>query len=68
MKSFPIYQEKAKRYLGVNEDVSLKVLLVATPQSHPPTAPHPALPYLKGYLGEVLPNVSVNQKDLDAIY
>ncbi len=51
-----------------NNDVSLKVLLAVPPQSHPPTAPHPGLPYLKGYLEQVLPNVSITQKDLDAIY
>ena len=51
-----------------NEEEGLKVLLVTCPQSHPPTSPHPALPYLTGFLKERIPEVKVNQKDLDAIY
>ena len=38
------------------------------PQAHPPTAPNPALPYLKGYLNEVMPNVKVTMKDIYACY
>ncbi len=47
---------------------ALRAFLAYTPQAHPPTAPHPALPYLKAALGQALPAVSVDQKDLDAIY
>ena len=46
----------------------LKVFLAYCPQSHPPTAPQPALPYLKAYLNQELPNVTVVQKDLNAIF
>lgn len=67
--SLPKYRtEIIEDYFKPDTDVSLKVLLAVPPQSHPPTAPHPALPYLKGYLGQALPNVSVAQKDLDAIF
>ncbi len=55
-------------YFKPNSDVNLKVLMAVPPQSHPPTAPHPAIPYLKGYLGQTLPNVDVAQKDLNAIF
>lgn len=57
-----------ENYFKPNPDVSLKVFLATCPQSHPPTAPHPALPYLKAYLNQTLPNAQVTQKDLDAIF
>src|SRR3989338_9075379 len=60
--------EKSMGYFEPNKDVSLKVFLATCPQSHPPTSPHPALPYLKAYLQQTLPNTQVTQKDLDAIY
>ncbi len=46
----------------------LKILLAVAPQSHPPTAPHAAVPYLTGYLRHVFPNITVDQKDFDALY
>ncbi len=55
-------------YPSQNEGIECKVFLATSPQSHPPTSPHPALPYLKGYLAQTLPHVQVTQKDLDAIY
>lgn len=69
MKNIIITQKVAgEDYFESNPTVSLKVFMAYCSQSHPPTAPHPALPYLKAYLGEVLPDVNVTQKDLDAIY
>ena len=55
-------------YFKPDCDVNLKVLMAVTPQSHPPTAPHPAIPYLKGYLEQTLPNLEVTQKDFNAIF
>lgn len=51
-----------------NSGARLKVFLSCCPQSHPPTSPHPALPYLKGFLNHTLPNMKVVQKDLNAIF
>ena len=51
--------EKSMGYFEPNKDVSLKVFLATCPQSHPPTSPHPALPYLKAYLQQTLPNTQV---------
>src|SRR3989338_2813894 len=55
-------------YFTTDSQISLNIFLAACPQSHPPTAPHCALPYLKGYLGQTLPNTHTTIKDLDAIY
>ena len=55
-------------FYSLNSSVELKVLMATAPQSHPPTAPHPALPYLQGYIREVLPNAQTVTKDLNAIF
>mgnify|MGYP001600064750 FL=1 len=55
-------------FLSENSTVGLNVLMATCPQSHPPTAPHPALPYLQGYLREVFPNVQTTTKDLNAVF
>ena len=55
-------------FLSENPTVGLNVLMATCPQSHPPTAPHPALPYLQGYLREVFPNVQTTTKDLNAVF
>ena len=62
------YNESQERYFERDSETSLKVFMATCPQSHPPTSPHPALPYLKGYLNETLPNTTTTTKDLDAIY
>src|SRR3989344_2795837 len=62
------YNEIQKRYFERDSETSLKVFMAPCPQSHPPTSPHPALPYLKGYLNETLPNTATTIKDLDAIF
>jgi len=55
-------------FYSPNNGIDLKVLMATTPQSHPPIAPHPALPYLQGYLREVLPNAQTKIKDFNAIF
>ena len=55
-------------FLSENYNIGLNVLMATCPQSHPPTAPHPALPYLQGYLRKVFPNVQTTTKDLNAVF
>src|SRR3989338_11229553 len=55
-------------FLSENSNVGLNVLMATCPQSHPPTAPHPALPYLQGYLRKVFPNIQTTTKDLNAVF
>lgn len=63
-----IEEKPLDNYFEPNRDISLKLFMASSPQSHPPTAAHPALPYLQGYLNEVLPDVETTVKDLNAIF
>src|SRR3989338_2050112 len=55
-------------FLSENYNIGLNVVIATCPQSHPPKAPHPALPYLQGYLRKVFPNVQTTTKDLNAVF
>lgn len=65
--SLPVTKGKNSFY-SPNSSIDLKIFMATAPQSHPPTAPHPALPYLQGYVKEVLPNAQTITKDLNAIF
>ena len=64
----PAEYTENQAFLSENANVGLNVLMATCPQSHPPTAPHPALPYLQGYLREVFPNIQTTTKDLNATF
>ena len=64
----PVEYANNEAFLSENSNVGLNVLMATCPQSHPPTAPHPALPYLQGYLRKVFPNIQTTTKDLNAVF
>lgn len=70
MSNLPLqqYNETQEENFERDSETALNVFMAACPQSHPPTAPHPALPYLKSYLNRTLPDTTTTIKDLDAIY
>ena len=51
-----------------SKEKGLNVFMTTCPQSHPPTAPHPAIAYLRGYIEQELPGTQTTGKDLNAIF
>ncbi len=58
----------AEEEFASNARPASKVFMAYCPQSHPPVAPHIAIPCLKGFIGETLPNVKVTTKSLDSMF